>query len=480
MKMFLPILFAIAFINAKAQTNKTISPSPWQSNLVTVHAADSFIISPHLQFNGSSHHFLKGVAKTLGAGAVTYQASKVTGLPSKTDGPNASNAVLPAVGVGMAVGIPELVKGFRKNRYPTLVYAFYSKNSVLLKGGTVSLKKRGTVTIKGVAPADGFMQVTLLNGNDLKLLAGDVDIKVKPKNETVYKGSMAGAMNLTVESNGCLPQVIVCQPPTTQTTTFSDQFNTYIVTCTTSYSPNEDNTDCEEDYDCETITIPNGGGDPGGGGDDPGDGGDPGGDPGGGGGGSNSGGISNNTQDPCVNTPVTSVTSLPGSNTTAQALANAFGANSSLNLIFNEVVNNPNGKAGQTTIINSTTIEIDMSKQWLDGSAKEWAAAAVLHEIYHAYLLAQDNLPIDPNNLGESHEYMMEHYTDDIAAALKNMFPGLNDATATALALGGYGDVQASNPTLWNDTLNNNNLTNAQVTHVNSYYETALEGTPCH
>jgi hypothetical protein len=103
-----------------------------------------------------------------------------------------------------------------------------------------------------------------------------------------------------------------------------------------------------------------------------------------GGGDSNSGGISNNTKDPCVNTSVTSVTSLPGSNTTAQALANAFGANSSLNLIFNEVVNNPNGKAGQTTIINSTTIEIDMSKQWLDGSAKEWAAAAVLHENYHA------------------------------------------------------------------------------------------------
>ena len=106
---------------------------------------------------------------------------------------------------------------------------------------------------------------------------------------------------------------------------------------------------------------------------------------------------------------------------------------------------------------------------------------AVLHEIYHAYLDAQDGLPFNPEtDLEPSHEYMMQHYTDDIAAALKTMFPSLDDATATALALGGYGDVQNINPTFWNTTLSNNHVTNAQVTHVNTYYENGSEGTLCH
>jgi hypothetical protein len=117
-----------------------------------------------------------------------------------------------------------------------------------------------------------------------------------------------------------------------------------------------------------------------------------------------------------------------------------------------------------------------MSRVNLDGASQEYAAAAILHEIYHAYMLTQSNMPTD---LQGQHEYMMQNYTSNIAAALQAMFPNLDAATATALALGGYGGVQANDPAFWNTILAANNVTDAQVTHANTYYKDGLSGTAC-
>jgi hypothetical protein len=169
------------------------------SGLIPVKAGEVLSILPNVTIPPKQHRLLVGIAKTLGIGALAYQANKtlqpVTG--TKLGSSKGKPSVLPAIGLGVAVGLPSMIKGLKKQPQPFLRYSFYNNDKTLVTQQIRQLNSKQKPILQPV-PSDGFVQVVLVGAVNAK--AADLEIEINPKpysnNSNQMLGSLATTMNL--------------------------------------------------------------------------------------------------------------------------------------------------------------------------------------------------------------------------------------------------------------------------------------------
>ncbi|POY35117.1 hypothetical protein C3K47_17100 [Solitalea longa] len=116
----------------------------------------------------------------------------------------------------------------------------------------------------------------------------------------------------------------------------------------------------------------------------------------------------------------------------------------------------PDSILGRYVSVNYGTYMIELNGNVLPNASKEMIATTIIHEALHAYM---DYSGI--NNYFNDHDSMGAAYVDEMANALKELFPTLSYSDATALAWGGLHESMAwsqlvmKKPSLAQSTLNN-------------------------
>lgn len=209
-------LFALAlYVQGFAQTKIMVPPSRDglmqqvlnTSELIPVEKGDTFSILPSIDYPPRRHQFLKGLLKTLGAGALAYSTQKT--LRPATFGKNLAYSQpaknwLPSVGIGLAVGMPDIVKGLKNGKGPYLTYLFYTKDKQLISSKTQKWGHKSNRPVTGVVASNGYMQVLLSDRSASPVLANDLEVNIRPLPPTKPKGGIAQQMALATYGE-CMP-----------------------------------------------------------------------------------------------------------------------------------------------------------------------------------------------------------------------------------------------------------------------------------
>jgi hypothetical protein len=497
MRKFLPALLVLSVFTVRAQQYRVpasgINPyktgqTLYQSDLLPIRQSAVFTISPDIEFGRSKHYFFKGLLKTAVAGTVAYKVNQTSAPAIKQETMPGRRGFGLSLGVGLAAGSPDYIKAFGSLRHSKLVYTFYNKKKQPISRKVVKWKGGKTKPVEGIAPEDGFLQVSFINGNKKIMSAGDMFINIHRKNKgkskstqllNTARGGEGGGGNedpedaplITFDLNGIEISfwdhnhngeidgysyadgngVVIGN-----VTEYGNFYDYNMSDVLTDYNPDQwgDMDQYLEWYDYYYFD-----------GNEPAPATDT---------------IKNNIIAPCLNNPLTAILN-SSNNVIALLIKSVFGSSSSFTLSINQVPYTSQGGPGETHLPLSigngiSMIQIDLAKYELDGASQEFTAAAILHEMVHAYLLTQPNFPTD---LTAQHEYMLQNYTDTIATALQQLYPSLSSDTAISLAMGGYGGIQNNNPTLWDSVVTSHSITDQLISGVNTRHKTGIAGTPC-
>jgi len=142
------------------------------SGLIHVKKGDIFEIEPNVDYPVRKLHFLRGVFKTLGIGALAYQANQslhpfdgnVSKMNRQQEGPK---SILPLLGIGLALSYPDFA-GNKNKSNPCLRYLFYNRDSVLISQQIVRLHKRTHLPISVKIKQDGYMKILLTDNSAIR------------------------------------------------------------------------------------------------------------------------------------------------------------------------------------------------------------------------------------------------------------------------------------------------------------------------
>nr|WP_199082471.1 hypothetical protein [Pedobacter sp. ASV19] len=219
-------------------------------------------------------------------------------------------------------------------------------------------------------------------------------------------------------------------------------------------------------YNCDNVTNPGGGQDPG---------------TGTGGGDNNTNpDIRNKTTDPCI----------------SKTVGAALKANKNIEGIMAQIINNfdqnksvtinvydgqtAHGTPGQTTnmnTINGTLVSADITllTSYFQDSSKESLAAVLIHEFLHAYIKQ-----VGSGILNSPHNEIAAKYIDPMAAYLKQAY-NLSSTDAYALAWSGVSDSKAFQEATA-DTIfsmaDGNVLTKSDISNLSAQFNGGIKGTP--
>jgi hypothetical protein len=195
--------------------------------------------------------------------------------------------------------------------------------------------------------------------------------------------------------------------------------------------------------------------------------------------------IYNNLTNPCLVSAKDDITNNQYKNFLTQLYQKFFtGAGASINLTFsqNSSITYDGAPAVALSLPpagNNWTIQLNPT--FANTASQQFLAAAILHELMHAYTnIAQTNNPTNTTlgtQLGQ-HEFMMETFTPAAITLLESAF-GLSAQDATALALSGYGDLWA-NSTDSAYMVNTFGITAANANTIANNYFSGTAGTVCH
>jgi hypothetical protein len=152
-----------------------------------------------------------------------------------------------------------------------------------------------------------------------------------------------------------------------------------------------------------------------------------------------------------------------------------FGSTDSFDLIWAQTNTLPNNVDGTTDANGKApggfVATIHLNANILPTSSKEYIAATAMHEILHAYM-DFDNVLAGFNQ----HGYMVTNYLYAMSYDLKQLFPGISDDDATALAWGGLGETTA-----WLDLVRDHPDQANAIVEKNKQYKdaTGTKGTRC-
>jgi hypothetical protein len=147
--------------------------------------------------------------------------------------------------------------------------------------------------------------------------------------------------------------------------------------------------------------------------------------------------ITNNVTDPCLKSMVNSTINADITSQINTLIQKVFGGTEKINLKFVDNVPLNSGVEGHTEMNGgfdangNLNIVIQLNKNELPHYSQQYIATVIMHESLHAYL---ESKGVDPKN---QHENIIIDYVTKMAASLQQMFPGLEDADAKNLSLGG-------------------------------------------
>lgn len=179
-------------------TTKGITPLN-ESGLIPIQEGNTFTIAPNVSFAPRKHYFLKGVLKSAGAFALSYQATKV--INTGKNGTATSTNIAPAVGIGLGAGLPDMIKGLKHNK-TYLTYSLYNNKQELVTTKSILLsRKTNGVTIDN-ANTDGYLKVAVI-GSRAIAIPGEVNIDITELAPQEYSGSIVTTMSLDA-SGDCM------------------------------------------------------------------------------------------------------------------------------------------------------------------------------------------------------------------------------------------------------------------------------------
>ncbi|OQP46819.1 hypothetical protein A4H97_04660 [Niastella yeongjuensis] len=212
----LSLILAVASIQASAQQvhpanqrekpplpTKSFEPNAITGKLIPVHKGDSIFVCPDVEFAPRHHYFLKGAIKAIVGGIAAYQVNKSLSGPVTEKAPHSrSNEILPTLGVGIGLAVPDVIKGIRQTRKPSLVYSFYDKDMLLTKSYSKKVSRKGAHTFGSIAPADGFLKVNLVGNYKNDISVNRLAVDSKENLATSYEGNVAAALGADY-TGGC-------------------------------------------------------------------------------------------------------------------------------------------------------------------------------------------------------------------------------------------------------------------------------------
>jgi hypothetical protein len=205
--------------------------------------------------------------------------------------------------------------------------------------------------------------------------------------------------------------------------------------------------------------------------------------PGGGGGsGSGSGGggplptllpedqINNNVMNPCIADAVNNAIDAAFKDEITQLVLEVFGTSEDFNIEIVDVFDIESSVDGRTYAMpqgDGLLFDIELNKNTLSSSSKEYITATVFHELLHAYL---SYLDIDSFLNDSQHINMANEYVVRLSESLTVRY-NISEQDAINLSWGGLGMTSA-----WS---NLSSTKKSQINNTNQQYKTAQKGTSC-
>lgn len=147
--------------------------------------------------------------------------------------------------------------------------------------------------------------------------------------------------------------------------------------------------------------------------------------------------VINNVNDPCLKNMVKATISAGVTSQVNTLVQGVFGNSDKLNLTFVDVDTLKNYVDGQTKpngffdANGKLNITVLLNKNTMPHFSQQYVARVIMYEALHAYMIAKKIPPV------EQHEDMAISYVTKMASSLQQLFPGLSDADAKNLSLGG-------------------------------------------
>jgi hypothetical protein len=135
-----------------------------------------------------------------------YQVNK--SLPGPVSGKelprSKSTKLLPTIGFGISLAVPDVIKGVKKAQKPCLNYSFYDKDTLLTKSYLKKVLRKGSPSLLSVAPNDGFLKINLIGDNKNDVTFNSLVVDSKKNTNIVYAGNIAFTLGADY-TGGCIP-----------------------------------------------------------------------------------------------------------------------------------------------------------------------------------------------------------------------------------------------------------------------------------
>lgn len=180
--------------------------------------------------------------------------------------------------------------------------------------------------------------------------------------------------------------------------------------------------------------------------------------------------IINNVLNPCIGDAVDNAIDAAFKDEITQLVLEVFGASEEFNIEIVDVSDIESSVDGRTYAMpqgNGLLFDIELNKNTLSSSSKEYITATVFHELLHAYLAY---LNIDSFLNDSQHINMANVYIDRLSESLTERY-NISEQDAINLSWGGLGMTSA-----WS---NLSSSKKAQINSTNQQYKTAQKGTSC-
>lgn len=181
--------------------------------------------------------------------------------------------------------------------------------------------------------------------------------------------------------------------------------------------------------------------------------------------------IENNVKDICIRGPVQEAITQDFKTQISDIILNVFGESENISVYIDDVDYLPDSVDGSTFSGVSggyPNFIIELNRNILKNSSKEYITITVFHEFLHAYITYLNNMDITEQSA--DHQQMVDDYIVMLFQTLQNIY-GIGSSDAIRLAWGGLYDTQA-----WKDksiSFKNN------VISTNQEYRIGDKGTKC-
>jgi hypothetical protein len=169
--------------------------------------------------------------------------------------------------------------------------------------------------------------------------------------------------------------------------------------------------------------------------------------------------IENNVQNICIRGPVQQAITQDFKTQISDIILDIFGSSENISVYIDDVDYLSNDIDGTTfSGMNGTfpNFTIELNRNILQNSSKEYIMATIFHEFLHAYIIYLDEMEISTQS--EQHQQMVDDYVSMLSQTLQNIY-GISQLDALHLSWGGLHDSnswQQKSTSFKNDVISTN------------------------